>query len=73
MSTTTIQIKTEVKAMLDSMKVYGRETYNDLIERLIEDSRELSEETKKEIKKARGEIAAGKFKTHEDLAKELGL
>lgn len=73
MATTTIQVTKDVKSMLDGMRLYGRETYNDLILRIIEDSRELSEQTKKEIKKARAEISAGRFKAHEKLGKELGF
>ena len=72
-STTTIQITSEVKKNLDAMRLYSRETYNDLIERLMEDSKELNEETKKDIKKAEEEIKAGKFKTHEEIGAELEL
>ena len=45
---------------------------NDVLERLIEDVRELNEETKKEIKTAIKEIESGKYVTHEQLAKEMG-
>ena len=34
---------------------------------------ELNEETKKEIKQARADIKAGKFYTHEQVKKKLGL
>ncbi len=71
--TTTIQITYGLKKILDDMKLFYRETYNDVIEMLIEDSRELSEETKREIEKARAEIKKGKFKTHEQVKAELGL
>jgi len=40
---------------------------------LPEDTMELSEETKKDIKQARKEYKEGKFITHEQLKKELGL
>ncbi|MFZ2454953.1 MAG: hypothetical protein WAX07_00530 [Candidatus Altiarchaeia archaeon] len=70
-ATTTIQITEEIKKTLDSKKLYGRETYNDIIERLVEDSDELSEETKKDIKKAEEEVKTGKYKTHEELGAEL--
>lgn len=71
--TTTIQITYALKKMLDDMKLFYRETYNDVIEMLVEDSKELSAETKKEIEKARLEISKGKFKTHEQVKAELGL
>jgi len=69
----TIQIKEETKKTLQSMKLHPRETYEDVIERLIEDLSELDEETKAEIEEARNEIASGKFVTHEQLKKDLGL
>jgi predicted transcriptional regulator len=69
----TIQIKEETKKRLQSMKLHPRETYEDVIERLIEDLSELDKETKVEIEEARNEIASGKFVTHEQLKKDLGL
>ena len=73
MGTTTIQINEELKKELDEIKLFRRETYNDVVERLIEDMKELNEQTKKEIEKARKEIAEGKFKTHEQVKKEMGF
>ena len=70
---TTIQIKEDMKSALTQMKIFERETYNDVLERLIEDVRELNEETKKEIKMAIKEIESGKYVTHEQLAKEMGF
>jgi hypothetical protein len=55
------------------MKLFERDTYNDVLERLIEDVQELNEETKKEIEFAITEINNGKYITHEKLAKELGF
>ncbi|MHB8396358.1 MAG: DUF7557 family protein [Thermoplasmataceae archaeon] len=73
MTISTIQIKEETKKTLQSMKLHPRETYEEVIERLIEDLSELNEETKAEIEEARKEIASGKFITHEQLKKDLGL
>jgi len=70
---TTIQIKEDMKSALTKMKIFERETYNDVLERLIEDVRELNEETKKEIETAIKEIENGKYVTHEQLAKEMGF
>ncbi len=70
---TTIQIEKEIKDELYNMKMYSRETYNDVLERMIEDLQELNQETKKEIQKALKEIESGKFKKHEDLRKEMGF
>lgn len=70
---TTIQIKDETKSVLNQMKLFERETYNDVLERLIEDFQELNEETRREINSAIKEIESGKYETHEKLAKELGF
>jgi predicted transcriptional regulator len=73
MTISTIQVKEETKKRLQSMKLHQRETYEEVIERLIEDLSELNDETKAEIEEARKEIASGKFVTHEQLKKDLGL
>jgi predicted transcriptional regulator len=70
---TTIQIKEEIKSTLTQMKLFERETYNDVLERLIEDVHELNDETKKEIESAINEIKSGKYITHEKLAEEMGF
>ena len=70
---TTIQIKEETKKTLQSMKLHPRETYEEVIDRLIEDLSELSLQTKTEIEEARKDIEAGKFVTHEQLKKDLDL
>ena len=70
---TTIQIETEVREELSNMKIHTRETYNDVLERMIEDLQELNQETKKEIENALNEIKSGKSKKHEDLKKEMGF
>jgi predicted CopG family antitoxin len=70
---TTIQINEDVRSILNQMKLFERETYNDVLERLIEDVREINEETKNEIEYALKEIEDGKYVTHEKLAKEMGF
>ena len=70
---TTIQISVELKTFLDQLKIYERETYSEVIERLVEDEFELNEKTKKEIKLALKQIREGKFKTHEEVKEELGF
>lgn len=70
---TTIQIKEDIKSTLTQMKLFERETYNDVLERLIEDVHELNTETKKEIEFAINEIKSGKYITHEKLAEEMGF
>ena len=66
---TTIQISDNVKLVLDRMKIIERETYNDIIERMIEDDLELNEKTKTEIEVAR----KGKSISHAEVKKRFGL
>ena len=73
MTISTIQIREETKKTLQSMKIHPRETYEEVIERIIEDLSELNEETRVEIEEARKEIESGKFVTHEQLKKDLDL
>jgi predicted transcriptional regulator len=64
---TTIRISPEVKTQLDKMKMFNRESYNNIIELLIEDHLELNEKTKKEIEEARKRIDKGEFFTQEEV------
>ncbi len=62
-----------MKKTLESMKLHPRETYEEVLERLLEDLRELNEETKAEIERAIREIKAGEYRTHDQLKTELGF
>lgn len=70
---TTIQIKESTKDRLDRMKLYRQETYNDVLERLIEDVSDLNTRAREEVETAVKEIESGRWVTLEKLAKELGL
>tara|TARA_Y100000310_G_scaffold280512_1_gene300301 strand:+ start:467 stop:685 length:219 start_codon:yes stop_codon:yes gene_type:complete len=70
---TTIQISEKLLSELKSKKMYEKESYEEVIWDLIEDTEELSEETKEEIKLAEKEFKEGKIYTHEQVKKELGL
>ena len=73
MTTTTIQISKSLLEELKSRKSYSKESYEDIIWDLLEDTMELSEETLADIKIAEKEISEGKVYTHEEVKKELGL
>ena len=73
MATTTIQLSQEMKKILEGMKIHPRETYEEVLERLLEDLQELNEQTKKEIEQAIRDIKAGRFRTHQQLKDELGF
>jgi predicted transcriptional regulator len=70
---TTIKISDDMHERLESLKIFPRETYNDVLERILEDLSELNEETKKKIELARKQIEDGDYLTHEDLGKEMGF
>ncbi len=70
---TTIKVSQDVKSMLDKMKMHQRETYNDLIELMIEDNLELNDKTKKEVEEARKRIAKGEFYSQQDVEKMFNL
>ena len=70
---TTIQISENLRDLLSKRKLYDKESYEEVIWDLIEDSMELSEQTKKNIKEAEEDYKAGRVYTHEQIKKEIGL
>jgi len=72
-ATTTIQLSQETKKALEGMKLHPRESYEEVLERLLEDLQELNEQTKKEIEQAIRDIKAGRYRTHQQLKDELGF
>ena len=67
---TTIQISNNVKQSLDRMKIFERETYNEVIENMIEDNLEVNEQTKKELEIAR---KSKNWVSHEEVKKRFDL
>ena len=70
---TTIQVSEQLMETLKRRKQYDKESYEEVIWDLVEDTLEINEETKTEIEQARADIKAGKFYTHEQVKKKLGL
>lgn len=70
---TTIQVSKDLLEQLKSRKMYEKESYEELIWDLLEDTMELSEETKRHIKQAEKDIKEGRVYTHEQVKKRLGL
>ena len=70
---TTIQVSEKLKKALTERKSFDKESYEDIMWDLLEDSMELSKQTKQEIREARQEIKKGKFKTLSQVKEELGL
>ena len=70
---TTIQISEKLKKELARKKFSDRETYESIIWDLLEDTIELNEITKEELKESRKEIKAGKVSTLGQIKKELNI
>ncbi len=70
---TTIQVSEDLLLELRNRKMYDRESYEELIWDLIEDTEELNEETKRNITLAEEEFRQGKAHTLAKVKKELGL
>ncbi len=70
---TTIQISKELRKKLQDRKFSSKESYEEVIWDLLEDTMEISEETKRDIEEARKEFKEGKVKTLAQVKKELGL
>ena len=68
--TTTIQISDSVKNALDNLKLLERETYNEVIENMLEDNLDLNEKTLKEIEERKN---SKDWVSIEDVEKHLGL
>ncbi len=72
----TIKVSSDVKGLLDTLKVHPRETYNDVIERLTRmaiDPDPLTSEEIEGLREAREDVRAGRTYTHEQVLAELGL
>jgi len=70
---TTIQVSEELLKKLQMMKIFVKESYEDIIWDLIEDRMEFSEETKKNIAQSEKEIKKGKVHKWEDVKKEFKI
>jgi len=70
---TTIQISKNLLERLAKMKMHEKESYENVIWDLIEDSMELSEETKRNIAQSEKEIRERKTSTLEEVKKRLRI
>jgi len=75
MHKTTIQINVETLERLKSLKNIERQSYDDVLNNLMDGSEEesLNEEEIEDIKKALENVKRGKVKPIELVAKELGV
>lgn len=72
----TIKLEAATKARLAGLKVYPRETFNDVVERLVNmavDDEPLSAEEEEELKEAVADVKAGNYRPLDDVLREHGL
>ena len=73
---TTIQIEKRIKDKLENLKIHPRESYNKVIERLVDirtDEGPLSNETLMNIERALENVREGKIFSNKQAKKRLGL
>jgi len=70
---TTIQITEDLQEELKKRKLFNKETYEEVIWDLIEDSQEIDDATRSEIARARQEIREGRTHSLADVKRELGI
>ena len=68
---TTIQVSKELVQELKNRKMFDNESYEDVIWDLVEDTKELSDETLQNIEEARTQIKEGKYHTLSEVKKGL--
>ena len=75
MERTTIQINIETLERLKALKSVERQSYDDLLNNLIDNSEEghLSEEEIEDIKMALENVKRGRVKPIEQVAREIGI
>jgi predicted transcriptional regulator len=75
---TSIQVEKKIKEHLDKLKNHPRETYNDVLARMIyfmseQNKEEFSQQTIRNIEKSLADIKAGRVSSHKDVKQRLGL
>ena len=70
---TTIQISKDLVSTLNKRKLNPRESYENVIWDLLEDTMELSEETKRDIERSREEYKRGEVVSFEDVKRKMRL
>jgi hypothetical protein len=70
---TTIQVSKNLLNVLKVMKMYDKESYEEVIWDLVEDRAEFSEETKKNIAQAQKEIKEGDVVSLNEIKVRLGI
>ena len=68
-----MQITLEVRRQLNGLKRHRRETYNEVIARLLEDTKDISPAFRRRLERAYLDVKEGRLKTHDEVRAGLGL
>lgn len=71
-----LRVNPQIKERLDKLKIHPRESYNDVIERLLSmtvDDEPLTQEELAGVHESLQEFKSGRSITHEQIKKDLGL
>jgi predicted transcriptional regulator len=72
---TTVRMKAKTKALLDDLKLFPRETYDDVVKRLAEaayDDEPMTPDEIKAMEEGIADIKAGRLRSLRDVMKDLG-
>ncbi|ACL16693.1 DUF7557 family protein [Methanosphaerula palustris] len=71
-----IKVEAATKARLAELRIHPRETFNDVIERLVTmavDDEPLSVEEEEELKTAEADVKAGNYRPLDDVLRDHGF
>ena len=67
-----VEVRPATRAALASRRSSPRETYDMVIDRLLEDTHALDRRTMRDLEDARRAFAAGDFKTQDQVERDVG-
>ena len=74
---TSIQLENKTKSKLNKMKIFSKESYDDVVNKLIniaeDDEGVLSKSTIKDLEEALDDVKKGRLLSHNQVKKKLGL
>ena len=73
---TSIQLESKTKTKLEKMKIFSRESYNDVVNRLLkiaEDDDTLNQKTIKDLEDAISDVKKGRLVSHKKVKQKHGL
>lgn len=73
MEQTTIQIDNRIRTLLLKQKMSEKESYNDILERILEDAMEFTEQTKKDIAESKKQAEKGETHSLKEIKEIFGI